>query len=198
MSGLQAALSLLLARLDAHGARYALVGGLAISARTEPRFTRDVDLCLSVDHDAAAEALLRALQDDGYRILALVEQEAMGRLAGVRLAGPEDADEGVVLDLLFASSGIEAEVVASAERMELFEGLVVPIATCASLIALKVLSREDQERPQDRVDLIALLRVASAEDIKEARALLDLITSRGYARGRDLTELLEQVMSPAT
>jgi len=31
--------------------RWAVVGGLAVSARTEPRFTRDVDLVIAVSDD---------------------------------------------------------------------------------------------------------------------------------------------------
>jgi hypothetical protein len=33
-----------------------LVGGLAVSVRTEPRFTRDVDLVVAISDDHAAEA----------------------------------------------------------------------------------------------------------------------------------------------
>jgi hypothetical protein len=40
---------------------FALVGGLAVSARAEPRFTRDADLAVAVARDAEAEALIRAL-----------------------------------------------------------------------------------------------------------------------------------------
>jgi hypothetical protein len=43
------------------GVRCALVGGLAVSARTEPRFTRDADLAVAVASDAEAESLIRAL-----------------------------------------------------------------------------------------------------------------------------------------
>ena len=35
---------------------FAVVGGLAVSARTEPRFTRDVDVAVAVANEAAAEA----------------------------------------------------------------------------------------------------------------------------------------------
>lgn len=34
---------------------WALVGGLAISARIEPRFTRDLDIAIAVENDARAE-----------------------------------------------------------------------------------------------------------------------------------------------
>ena len=64
--------------------RWALVGGLAVSARTEPRFTRDVDLVIAVQSDTDAEQAVRALQLRGYRILAPVEQETAKRLATAR------------------------------------------------------------------------------------------------------------------
>lgn len=55
--------------------RSALVGGLAVSVRTEPRFTRDVDLAVAVSDDREAEAVVRHLIDASYRVLAVVEQE---------------------------------------------------------------------------------------------------------------------------
>jgi len=66
--------------------RWALVGGLAVSARTEPRFTRDIDLALAVPDDPGAEQAIAALQRRGYRVQALVEQVAADRLATARPA----------------------------------------------------------------------------------------------------------------
>lgn len=65
--------------VDLHAARigHALVGGLAVSVRTEPRFTRDADLAVAVASDAEAEALVHRLQTVGYRIESLVEQDAV-------------------------------------------------------------------------------------------------------------------------
>jgi hypothetical protein len=40
--------------LEHAGARWALIGGLAVSTRIEPRFTRDIDLAVSVPDDASA------------------------------------------------------------------------------------------------------------------------------------------------
>jgi len=85
------------ADLDALGRRWALVGGFAVSARTEPRFTRDADLAVLVTDDRDAEALVLALQDRGYRVLSAVEQEATGRLATVRLAPQWETGRGLAL-----------------------------------------------------------------------------------------------------
>jgi predicted nucleotidyltransferase len=95
--------------------------------------------------------------------------------------------------LLFASSGIEREVVESAGALRVLEGIEVPVATVGHLIALKVLSRDDVKRPQDLVDLRALLKVASAFDLNQAREAMALIAERGYARGRDLIRDFESL-----
>jgi hypothetical protein len=180
---LERALREIAADLKGAGASFALVGGLAVSARTEPRFTRDADLAVAVANDAEAEALVRNLLTRVYRVEAVVEQEAVGRLATVRLTR-SDEPHPPVIDLLFASSGIESEVVAEADAIELLPSLTLRVARTEHLIALKVLSRDDTARPQDLVDLRALLRVAAAFEVERARDALLLIASRGYHRGR--------------
>jgi predicted nucleotidyltransferase len=170
---------------DSHK-QFALVGGLAVSARTQPRFTRDLDLVIALTNDNEAEELVRYFRSRNYRIEALVEHEAAGRLATVRLIPP--AESGLFVDLLFASCGIEPEIVRAAEQLEIIEGLTIPVATVFHLIAMKVLSRDDKHRPQDRIDLAMLLDVASEQDLENARASLKLITERGFNRKRNLLE----------
>jgi predicted nucleotidyltransferase len=191
VSALERSLASLLARLTERRARFALVGGLAVSVRTEPRFTRDADVCVAVGTDSEAEELVASLRAAGYRVISIVEQEATRRIATVRLVAERDRGDGVVLDLLFASSGVEQEVVETADELEVFEGVDAPVASIASLIALKVLARDDATRPQDRVDLVALMRVASASDVLAAYDLCRLIAERGYQRGRDLAAGLD-------
>jgi hypothetical protein len=94
-----------------------------------------------------------------------------------------------VVDLLFASSGIEPELVASAIATELFPGLVMPVATVGHLLALKVLSVTD-ERPQDLVDIRSLLAIAREADVDEARRALELIDRRGFGRSKRLIQEL--------
>lgn len=129
MSRLETALREFVSLLAALDIPFAVVGGLAVSARTEPRFTRDADVCVAVDTDAEAEALVVRLRGEGYVVISLVEQEAVGRIATVRLTSAGTGSEGVALDLLFASSGIEREIVGGAELVDLFEGLAVPLAS---------------------------------------------------------------------
>jgi hypothetical protein len=66
--------------LNRSGRRWALVGGFAVSARVEPRFTRDVDVAVMVDGDESAERLVRSLIADGYTVFSSLEHDS-GRLA---------------------------------------------------------------------------------------------------------------------
>ena len=144
--------------------------------------------------DAEAEALIHSLRAHDYGIEAVVEQEAVGRLATVRLI-PSREPQAPVVDLLFASSGIEAEVVADAEPIDLLPQLRMGVARTGHLIALKVLSRDDVRRPQDIADLRALLAVASPAELERARKSLSLIAARGYHRGRDLALEIDRLLS---
>ena len=177
-------------------ARHAVVGGHAVSARTEPRFTRDLDLAVAVGDDEHAEALVGALGQRGYRVLAIVEQEATGRLATVRLE--HASTPGVVVDLLFATAGVEPEVVAGATPLRVLAKLELPVASVGHLLALKTLSVDERSRPQDRLDIVALLRVATAADLRTAEQTLSLITQRGCHRGRDLSAMFARMRAGST
>lgn len=192
MTPLRDSLAGITAALDGLGARYALVGGLAVSVRTEPRFTRDIDLAVAVDNDEEAQALARDLRATGFRATGQLEQETTGRLATVRLS--EAALGAPVVDLLFASTGIEREIVNAAEELEVLPGTTVPVARVPHLLALKVLARDDRARPQDAGDARALLDRARPDDLDEVRRLLGLIARRGFARGRDLAAELDRLL----
>ena len=195
MTRVEQALRRIVADLERSSHAFALIGGFAISARTEPRFTRDVDLVVSVVDDEAAEALIGDLARRGYRLVASVEQVAAGRLATARLASPVAPGDELIVDLLFASSGAEPEIAERAEALSLLEDLVVPVARTGDLLALKLLARDDAARPQDAVDLSALRAVATADDLVLARETAQLITARGFARGRDLVAALDVLVA---
>jgi predicted nucleotidyltransferase len=194
LSQLESTLRRLARDLAELNCRWALVGALAVSARTEPRFTRDIDVAVAVADDEEAERLVRELQSRRYLAQAVVEQEATHRLATVRFIPPGNDATGIVLDALFASSGIEPEIVAEAETLELLSDLRIPVATVGHLIALKLLARDDESRPQDRIDLVALGRVATDTDLDRTRTAIALIEKRGFHRGKRLAAELERLL----
>lgn len=172
--------------------RFAVVGGLAVSVRAEPRLTRDVDVALSVVDDAEAEQIVAALRARGHEVLAVVEQEATGWMSTVRL-GRRGDHVGLVTDLLFASSGVEPEIAAAAEDIEVLPGLVLPVATIGHLIVMKLLARDDRRRPADADDLRALVARASANDWEQAGQAAVQVSERGFDSDRDLATLLVEL-----
>lgn len=118
MNGVEATLRRAVADLDSARANWVLVGGFAVSAWAEPRLTRDVDVAVAVNDDSAAEALVADLAARGCRALAAVEQDAVGRLATVRLALVGSRGSGAVLAVLFASRRSRRAVAGAAEVVE--------------------------------------------------------------------------------
>lgn len=168
---------------------FALVGGLAVSVRAEVRFTRDVDLAVQVKDDAEAERLVFTLTASGYHAVATVEHEERRRLSTIRLLSPQ----GVKVDLLFASSGLEQEIVERASSVALPHAGDVPVAEAEELLAMKVLSMTDR-RLQDRIDAQRLLACNPGLDLARVRDNLLRIRERGYDRKEDLEGKLRSLL----
>jgi predicted nucleotidyltransferase len=190
MNSLESLLQQISLVLSKQNKAWALVGGLAVSVRTEPRFTRDLDLAVAVSGDTEAELLVHGLQGAGFQAFATVEHEKTNRLAMARMTPFGSSPQGLVLDLLFASSGIESEICAEAEDLFVFPELSVPVARIHHLMVLKALSRDDRTRPQDSADLQLLIANADVSDIHLACDAARLIEQRGFNRERDLVTSL--------
>jgi len=83
-----------------------------------------------------------------------------GRLATVRMVRNIDG-QSTILDLLFASSGIESEIVAGAKLQEIIPGLKLRVAEVPHLVAMKLLSFDPFRRGQDGTDVIELLKIST-------------------------------------
>jgi hypothetical protein len=160
-----------------------------VSSRTEPRFTRDLDFAVAVANDAEAEQYVFRLRQIGYELAAALVQTKHGRLSTVRL---RKSGRGPLVDLLFAATGIEPEIVAAAEPVEVGSGLITAVARIGHLIPMKLVSRDDSRRPRDHEDLIQLSKFADAHDWELAKRAVQLITERGYSRDRDLVAALQE------
>lgn len=191
----EALLKRIAADLNAADIPFAVVGGLAVGARAEPRFTADVDVALSVVDDTEAEKVISRIIHLGYRPIMELDQDAVGRLATMRLVAPSDKafiEEGrPIVDVICATCGIEQELVGDATIAPLFPGIQLPTATVPYLIAMKLLSESDQ-RMKDRWDLQSLFGVALADDVAMVPSLIDLMVQRGYGRDMDLPGKFER------
>jgi len=133
------------------------------------------------------------MQVRGYALASLVEQDYVNRLATARLVRPKAGTSSAFIDLLFANSGIEDEIVRRADRLEVLPGVFMPVASTGHLIALKVLAG----RHQDLTDLGYLISVATEADLDEAKASALKIQERGFNRGQNLPEDLAAIIGQA-
>jgi hypothetical protein len=81
------------ADLDALKVRWSLIGGLAVSVRSVPRFTQDLDFAIAVANDSEAEDVVHQLRGRGYQPAEVLEQEYLERLSGA--AGAQRLRHGV-------------------------------------------------------------------------------------------------------
>jgi hypothetical protein len=191
MTQLERALVRLAADLGALGARWALLGGLALAVHAEPRTTRDLDVAVATASDAEAERLVRLLGVRGYRLLEQLENNVSGRLATVRVLAPGEKPGGIVIDLFFDHSGLENDLVQRAATLALVPGLEAPIVLRGDLLALKVLAA----RPRDLEDAGALIAAASGADLDQARSTLRDLGGLGIHRRGDFEAELEQLIA---
>lgn len=178
---------------------FAVVGGLAVSVRCAMRATEDVDVAVPAEDDAEIDRIGRHFMASGHHLLMYLMKPSKQRTAVLRLLSPVippgwEEGERPIIDLIFGSCGIEAEVVAEATPEEIADGLILPTARIPHLIAMKCLSESDQ-RLQDRIDLQHLVQSATPADFREVPPLLELITQRGYAGPKDLASVFAEYRS---
>lgn len=188
MNPLELALRQTALRLEDETIDFAVVGALAVGARTVPRTTLDVDLAVCTADDSQAESLIGCLLAQGFRLNSLLEHEVTHKLVTARLVAP---DTDTLVDLLFSCTGVEPEIVSAAELCEPYPGLTLRVAAVGHLMAMKVLS-QSEDRLQDRVDLGHLRQVCTPAEAARATEACALIVERGYHRGRDLVQELQR------
>lgn len=137
---------------------HALVGGMALAAQGVARATMDVDFLIGETDLAASE---RALSRLGFA----VEQRHGGFIRYVRHPLPELPELTERADVLVARHALGRALIDLAQRepVDWEHGLRIPVMTVEGLLLMKILaSVSDPTRVQDRVDILALLRLRRA------------------------------------
>ncbi len=139
--------------LEARGIPFAVIGGLAVSFRGQPRMTIDVDLVIQADVDAALR-LLKTLEDAPFApLFADVEQVVKTAF----ILPLRHRRTGVRLDVAIGMSGFEQDAVRRATTVDV-GGVPVPVATLEDLLVMKALAG----RPQDDQDIRGLVAAGKA------------------------------------
>jgi hypothetical protein len=152
------------AALESSGARYLVVGGIAVVLHGHLRFTADLDLMLALD-EANVEAALSALSSLGYRPRAPVRLRAFAdpeqradweRTKGLTVFSLWSAElPGTEVDL-FVADPVPFEPAWERRLQADLGGLSIQVASLADLIEMK----RRAGRPQDLDDLRQLEAIA--------------------------------------
>jgi hypothetical protein len=168
---LETALAALVAALNAAGARWAVIGGVAVIARGVRRMTTDLDAVV-LGPELAVAAALRTLAVQGF-VPRIDDAESFAAAHLVLLLRHEPT--GVDVDLSFGWTEFESQAVA-ASTSATFGRVRAPMARAQDLVVFKAIAG----RPRDLEDATALLLmhpdidVAAARDrIRELAALAD-------------------------
>jgi hypothetical protein len=143
----------LLSIFNAHGVKYLIVGGYAVSFHAQPRATKDIDLLIKPDADNA-KAVYAALAKFGAPVEGLTPEDLRQPGKFFRMGR-----EPVAVDLLLEIDGVDFDQ-AWERRVEgvidTASSLTAHFISSADLIAAKVAAG----RPQDLADVAALRKAA--------------------------------------
>lgn len=161
------ALDDLSAFLDAHGIRWALIGGVALAAYGLARTTLDLDLVVDAD---AQDAVIAHLETSGY--------ETLHRSAGYSNHLHPDPRRGRI-DFVYVRGATREALFAAAEERPGLRGRKIPVPRPEHLAAMKILAMHNDpaRRLQDLADLrhLAALPGVDREEIRRYFERYDLL-----------------------
>jgi len=185
----------ILGRVDAvarsQGAAYLLTGAMArelllvhVHGLPPGRATRDVDFGIQVQDWAGFNAFRRALVECGdfvgdesipHRVYAVPERLGLRMPVDIVPFGPIEAPAGVIHwpDTVMDVRGFQVAL-ASAQRIEVEPGIVIPIPRAEAMVLMKALAWKDRgatTHGRDAIDLVELLE--RGEDLIGLDALYD-------------------------
>jgi uncharacterized nucleotidyltransferase DUF6036 len=151
MPELDDALAVFAAWLDRHGIPYMVIGGFAVTVWGEPRFTRDLDVTISVPAEGLSSAIDLICSNFGSLVADPHRFVAETRVLPIMV-------QTVPVDLVFAGLPYEDEAIARARPINLSAG-AVRICSPEDLILHKIVS----QRPRDHEDIEGVFRYRHAE-----------------------------------
>ena len=161
--------------LETRGIRFALIGGLAVSLRGQPRMTVDVDLVILADIDQALR-LAQELSSTPFEPLFPGVEEVVARSFILPL---RHRATGIRVDVAIGMSGFEQQAVSRSTKVTIGD-VRVPVVAVEDLLVMKALAG----RPQDDQDIRGL--VAAQRGAIDWPACLDVAEKLGAAIDVDI------------
>jgi hypothetical protein len=168
--------------LQAQQVPYALIGGLAVSVRGQPRMTADVDVVVAADLDRAL-SMAAALPGSNFRPLF---DDIADVIMKAFLLPVRHRSTNVKVDIAIGLSGFEQQAIARAEPIEMAD-VTIPVATAEDLLVMKVLAG----RPRDEQDARGL--VIAQGDRLDWDYCLAIAAQLQEAVGLDLTTRVQSL-----
>lgn len=143
-------------RLREAGILSAVIGGIAVGMWGEPRVTRDVDIKVLLERDAAPR-LLEAISPDYVPLQA----DPLAALTRTGVLFVQDA-QGTRLDLLLSDASFDVKAIERARDVTLQPGLVASVCSPEDLIIYKLVST--RQRDQDDAESVVRRQGEALDD----------------------------------
>jgi hypothetical protein len=151
MAELDEALTTFVSWLDRKGIPYMVIGGFAVTVWGEPRFTRDLDITVSVPADELPSTIGRVCSDFTSLVADAPKFVNETRVLPIMV-------HATPVDLIFAALPYEDAAIARAKTI-LVKTTAVRVCSPEDLILHKIVS----PRPRDREDIEGVFRYRHAE-----------------------------------
>jgi predicted nucleotidyltransferase len=172
--------------LNSSNIRYALIGGIAVGFRSQPRFTKDIDLLLEISQ-VKLPGLLDDLHDRGFAFetAKTIQEWTKDHLAVIDF-------HGVRIDWLKPVIPLYKHVI-DTSKTETWLGCSVAIASPECLILTKLIAF----RTQDQVDIENLLAANQGQlDVPFIRSEWETIASESDPRMQRFLEMAAKFYGP--
>lgn len=162
----------------------AVIGGVAVSVRSIPRFTRDID-AVCWQGDFGYREILEVLVAEGFWAR---PDDPVAFAKKHRVFPLVHLSSGIPVDISLGASPFERDLIERAQPVE-FEGVSIPVATVEDLVVLKLVAG----RPIDVADVDSLIKINLGLDRKYITKIV-----REFAKHLEAPEIVDtmrQVLS---
>jgi len=135
--------------INQHQVNYLVIGGYAMAAHDEPRYTKDLDIWVKPEEENS-EKVIAAIREFGFESLKLTKEDFLSSNVFVQIGFAP-----VRIDVTSDISGITFDEAFAGRKLVEVEGIIVPVIGIEALIKNKLASG----RLQDMADVEKLKKV---------------------------------------